>query len=150
MKTRPGSYSRFVFGLLTGLVAALVACGGAPTAPSLRTLTITDSLSSVGTMAADYRVYPVDVARAGALTASVRWVGEGALWLFIFDEEPPTNAPALAQSDQHAPANPATASAQVPRAGRYFVLVEQSIVPAGPARGSCRCRDDFTLTLTYP
>jgi hypothetical protein len=135
--------------LLLGLAAAAGSCGG-PTGPSLQSRTITDTLSSVGTIAADYRVYPVSVSRAGPLTASVRWVGNGALWLFIFDQEPPTTATPLAQSDQAQPTNPVTISAQVPSAGRYFVLVTQSLVPGGPAQGSCQCRDDFTLTLTYP
>ena len=136
---------------LFGLVAyAAVGCGGGPTGPALHTQTITGTLSSVGTMAADYRSYPISVGAAGVLTASAQWVGDGALWLFVFDEAPPTTRPALAQSDQSHPTNPAALSANLPSASTYYVLVMQSIVPAGPERGACQCVDDFTLTLTHP
>jgi hypothetical protein len=136
--------------LLPILVTVALSCGGGPAAPTPQTRSIDGALSSVGTMAADYRVYPVDVGRPGALRASAAWVGGGALWLFVFDEEPPTTAPPLAQSDTREPTNPARVTASIPAAGRYFVLVQQSIVPAGPARGACGCVDTFTLTLTYP
>lgn len=132
-----------------GLVGFMLACGG-PTSPTLRSQTISGSLSSVGTMAADYRVYTIDAGGAGALDASLRWTGDGDLWIFVFDVPPPTSEPALAQSDQAHPTNPVALRASLPRAGTYYVLVMQSIVPAGPERGACQCTDTFTLVLTYP
>jgi len=131
---------------LCALVLATAACSG-PTSPSLRSQVIVGSLSSVDhQMSPDLQIYPVDVSHAGILSASVQWVGEGDLWLYIFDAQPPTNHPPLA-SNTTSNAVPISASVV---AGTYFVMVTQSRVIIGPGKGACGCVDNFTLTLTYP
>jgi hypothetical protein len=131
---------------LGALIAALAACGG-PTSPSLRTDVITGSLSSVDhPMASDYKIYSVGVSQSGVLSASIRWVGEGDVWLFIFDAQPPTNHVPLASN---VTSHVMSISASVV-AGTYWILVSQEMVPEGPHMGTCGCVDNFTLTLTHP
>jgi hypothetical protein len=132
--------------LLGTLIVALAACGG-PTSPSQRTDVITGSLSSVDhPMAADHKFYSVEVSQSGVLSASIRWVGSGAVWVFVFDAQPPTNHEPLASNvTSHA----TSISASVV-AGTYWILLSQEQVVAGPDKGACGCVDDFTLTLTYP
>ena len=132
--------------LLGALIVALGACGG-PTSPSLRTDVITGSLSSVDhPMASDHKFYSVDVGQSGVLTASIRWVGEGDVWVFIFDAQPPTNHVPLASNvTSHATSIFANVVA-----GTYWILLSQEQVVEGPHKGACGCVDDFTLTLTYP
>jgi hypothetical protein len=109
---------------------------------------IVGSLSSVEhPIYADHKAYSVSVSQPGVLSASVQWVGEGDLWLFIFDAEPPTNHPPLAST---LTPRSAPISARVTAAGIYFVMVSQSQVDAGPDKGACGCVDNFTLTVTYP
>ena len=132
--------------LLGALVLVSGACGG-PTSPSLRSQVIAGSLSSVDhQMAPDHKIYSVNVSQPGVLSASVQWVGEGDLWLYIFDAQPPTNHLPLA-SNTTSNAIPISASVL---AGTYFVMVSQSQVIEGPNKGACGCVDNFTLTLTYP
>jgi hypothetical protein len=132
--------------LLGALIVALATCGG-PTSPSLRTEVITGSLSSVDhPMASDHKIYSVDVGQSGVLSASIRWVGEGDVWVFIFDAQPPTNHEPLASNvTSHAMSMSASVVA-----GTYYILLSQEQVVAGPDKGACGCVDEFTLTLTYP
>ena len=132
--------------LLGAVVLVSGACGG-PTSPSLRSQVIVGTLSSVDhPIYPDYEIYSVSVSEPGVLSASVQWVGEGDIWLYIFDAQPPTNHPPLA-STLTSSAMPISASVV---AGTYFVMVSQSQVDAGPHQGTCGCVDNFTLTLTYP
>jgi hypothetical protein len=132
--------------LMGALIVSLATCGG-PMSPSLRTEVITGSLSSADhPMAADHKFYSVEVSQPGVITAGVRWVGEGEVWFFIFDAQPPTNHEPLASNvTSHA----TSISASVV-AGTYYILLSQEQVVEGPDKGACGCVNEFTLTVTHP
>lgn len=135
--------------LRLGLVAFTIACGSDVVGPSRRVETIADSVSSVGSFVSGTRSYKVSPGYPGVLTASIRWEGDGQLWMLLFDAEPPVSREPITQTDQSRLENPATMSGIVV-AGTYYVLVSQSRVILGPNQGPCRCVNNFVLTISYP
>jgi hypothetical protein len=127
------------------------ACGDDGLGPS-RSEIFTGTLAPPPEMprAAGYAVHAVRLERRGSLRAQLAWTGDGALWLNLFAERPPTSEPALASS----PNTPTQASpvglAAVLGPGEYHLLVQQAIIPAGPNRGACGCVNAYTLTVSHP
>ena len=132
-------------------ILGLLACGDDGVGPS-RTQIFSGTLAPPPETprAAAFAVHELRVGRRGGLEARVDWTGEGALWLDLFTQRPPTSEPALASSP-HAPTqvSPVLLSAVV-GPGDYYLLVSQALVPAGPNRGACGCVNTYTLTVEHP